>query len=141
MYTVTTLEKIKIWDDNSRDSTKYKFIFNTNSQGKLVSLIVEVEELLQKEPIYSVVSIADQDFVDRHIENFENIFIERRQIAGHLYLLIEEYLQSKGRSFKEQRIRPNQKCQIKVLEDGEIKLLDMGDSEITLASILEERNS
>jgi len=140
MYTVTTLDKIKIWDDNSRDSTKYKFVFKTDQSGKLLSIIIEIEELLQSEPVYPMSPIADQIFIDQHIENFEEVILDKRETAGHLYLLIEDYLQSKKRTFNEQRIRPNKKCQIKILEDGSIKLLDMRNRDVSLIDILEERS-
>lgn len=139
MYTVTTLNKIKIWEDRDRNSTKYKFVFNTESEGHLVSIIIEVVELLQPEPVYPILPHTNQAFVNEHLENIEDTIFERRVVAGYLYSFIEKYIESKERTFNEQKIRPTKKCQVRILEDGSIQLFDMNDNLISLSDILEER--
>lgn len=139
MYTVTTLKKIKIWKDLDQDSTKYKFVFNTESEDHLVSIIIEVLELLQPEPAYSILPHTNQTFVNEHLENIEDTIFERRVVAGYLYSFIEKYIESKERTFNKQKIRPTKKCQVRILEDGSIQLFDMNDNSISLSDILEEK--
>lgn len=139
MHTITTLKEIKIWEDYDRDSTKYKFIFNTESENPLVSIVIEIEELLQPEPVYPLLPHTNQVFIEEHLVDLEGTILERREVAGYLYSFVESYIESKQRTFNKQKVRPVKKCKVRILEDGSIKLLDMHDSDISLVDILEER--
>lgn len=139
MHTITTLKEIKIWEDYDRDSTKYKFIFDTETENHLVSIVIEIEELLQPEPVYSLLPHTNQVFIEEHLVDLEDTILERREVAGYLYYFVESYIESKQRTFNEQKVQPVKKCKVHILEDGSIKLLDMHDSDISLVDILEER--